>query len=426
MRLLNLLSLIFSMLLLVSSIALFIARRQPAPTWIGFSDSDLQMYIYDINRRELHSMGNGVNPLWSPKGDFVIYDDGQSPRQLRISKYPYSSSEAIRLPNFPYTQAYPRISPDGAWISFNAWANSSAYGLFYMPADGTKIYSLANWSGEMAFWSPNSRELAFIYNGALYTIPIGKGTPVDVSNPPSFGQIPLPKDAREIVKITDMLVGSFAWSHDGGWLYFILKPSPYSYRSDGQLYRVKRDGSNLSKLTDDTLYPIVFRLSPNDNLIAFSTFDGCYIMRSDGSQLKQMNVQEISAVPISWSSDGEWIVLKDGDFESVASGGIYRITPDGSQFERLTDDNNHIWGDVELSSDGQWIAYGSNFGTELYQIRLDGSEKRLLANVQSEIIFINWSPPIDKSWDYLILVGMGAVLAGVGLSSQRLINKRGI
>ncbi len=129
------------------------------------------------------------------------------------------------------------------------------------------------------------------------------------------------------------------------------------------------------------------------------------------------------AYPI-WSPDGKWIYFRNSSYEDPFTKGVYRIRSDGSHFEQIIADS--IFYDAVLSPDGEWIAYYSGDDLAVYRIRNDGSRKELLANIHPEVTFISWSPPIDKAWDYLILVGISVVFAGVGLGSQQRINKRGI
>ncbi|MCQ3929949.1 MAG: hypothetical protein DPW16_05785 [Chloroflexi bacterium] len=421
MRLLNLLSLILGILLLVLSSALFIARRQPAPAWIGFSDYFNQLYLYDLNNEELHVMGSGAYPIWLPKGHWMMYGTttySNFPSELHISKYPYRSSRLITSPDFRYSQEYPHISPNGEWIAFSAWAGMEAYGMFYMSADGHEIYHLANWSDEATPWSPDGKKLAFLYEGGLYVVTAGQGSPVDVTNLPPFGAIPLPDDAREIVNIPDTRIGSLQWSSDGKWLFFRA--------GNGEIFRVRNDGSHLEQLTDGSSNHRVvsFGLSPDSQQIVFVTYEDLYVMRSDGSELKHLLGEELIATPIGWSPDGKWIYFRNSSSEDSFTKGIYRIRSDGSYLEQIIADS--ILYDAVLSPDGEWIAYYSGDDLAVYRIRNDGSRKELLANTHPEVTFISWSPPINKSWDYLILVGISAIFAGAGLSSQKLINKRGI
>lgn len=408
------------MLLLVLSSTLFIARRQPAPAWIGFSDYFNQLYLYDLNNKELHAMGGGAYPMWSPKGHWMMYGTttySNFPSELHITKYPYRSSRLITSPDFRYSQEYPHISPNGEWIAFSAWAGMEAYGMFYMSADGHEIYHLANWSGEATPWSPDGKTLAFVYEKGLYVITAGQGSPVDVTNLPPFGAIPLPVEAREIVKIPDTWIGSVRWSSDGEWLFF---------RADNYLFRVRNDGSHLEQLTDDSLDHgvVTYGLSPDGQQIVFVTYEDLYVMRSDGSELKHLLGEELIATPIGWSPDGKWIYFRNSSYEDPFPEAIYRIRNDGSHLEQIVADS--ILYDAVLSPDGEWIAYYSGDDFAVYRIRNDGSHKELLANIHPEVTYISWSPPINKSWDYLILVGISAIFAGVGLSSQKLINTRGI
>jgi Tol biopolymer transport system component len=422
MRLLKLLTLIFGLCLFSLSSGLVVSRQQPVSSaWLGISDYFNQMHLYSLHKKEMYSLGGGAYPYWSPKGDWMIYGTttySNFPSQLHISRHPYQSSTLITVPDFPYTQEGPRISPTGDWIAFSAWSGMEAYGMFYMSADGHEIYHLANWYGAATVWSPAGDILAFIYEGGLYSIAAGDGTPIDIPNPPPFGEIPLPTTAREIVRVPDMLVSSHQWSPDGEWLFFRLIPRLHGF---GHLYRVKADGSQLEQLTDDQLGSRVtsFAISPDGHHIIFTTFDGLYGMRSDGSGLKLLIGDELTVGPMGWSPDGNWIYLREGDFEDPITKGLYRMQPDGSQLQKITDEV--IYYNAVLSPDGEWIAYFDLDEMALYRIRSDGSDKERLAKMHPEVTYISWSPIIDRSWNYFVLLGMGLffIMAGFLLSVRQ-------
>ena len=106
---------------------------------------------------------------------------------------------------------------------------------------------------------------------------------------------------------------------------------------------------------------------------------GIYLMRSDGSQQKNLTDHpEYKHNPIysasghespAWSPDGEWLALTYGD-------DLYRIRVDGSDEQRLVEDAAHpAW-----SPDGEWIAYNEieTLDKNIYLIRPNGDGKHCL------------------------------------------------
>ena len=108
---------------------------------------------------------------------------------------------------------------------------------------------------------------------------------------------------------------------DNGWIYY---SDVYNNEAPGNIYKVRIDGSELTKLSDDR--------GGNLNFV-----DGYIYYRNISDQMK-----------------------------------IYRIRPDGSGREKVSDDSP--W---ETYVVGEWLCYYYDNGA-LYRMRTDGSEKHLI------------------------------------------------
>jgi dipeptidyl aminopeptidase/acylaminoacyl peptidase len=104
----------------------------------------------------------------SPDGKWIVYDDdfrGQSD----LYKAPLAGGPAIRLTDTPEGELYPKWSPDGREILFEAPGAGGAtdqYELWTMPADGgtpTQITTSPPEGGSHMFpaWLPDGRHLVF-------------------------------------------------------------------------------------------------------------------------------------------------------------------------------------------------------------------------------------------------------------------------
>ena len=79
-----------------------------------------------------------------------------------------TSDTAMRaLATTPFTEAGPRISPDGRWIAF-ASDESGSYQVYVTPLPGPGgRYQVSTTGGATSVWSPDGRRLYYAYAGRL-------------------------------------------------------------------------------------------------------------------------------------------------------------------------------------------------------------------------------------------------------------------
>jgi ribosomal protein L13 len=183
------------------------------------------------------------------------------------------------------------------------------------------------------------------------------------------------------------------WSPDGTRITFM------SYRDgNSEIYVMDADGSNQTRLTDNATGDWVPAWSPDGTKIAFSSNrdggDEIYVMDADGSNQTRLTDNAYDDYAPAWSPNGTKIAFeskRDGNSE------IYVMDADGSNQTRLTDnsasDTSSTW-----SPDGTKIAFSSNRdgGDEIYVMDADGSNQTRLTDNSASDASPAWSPDGTK------------------------------
>jgi len=146
-----------------------------------------------------------------------------------------------------------------------------------------------------------------------------------------------------------------------------------------EIYTINADGTGLANLTNHPARDECPYWSPDGRSIAFASErdeGGIYLMASDGSNQRRLTAEfarcEIPDATMAWSPDGQWF-----SFLSCPDGkpDVYIVKPDGSGLKNLTSnpatDYHFYW-----SPDGQRLAFGSD---------RDGNEEVYVLDVQAAL-----------------------------------------
>src|SRR5260370_15293713 len=131
---------------------------------------------------------------------------------------------------------------------------------------------------------------------------------------------------------------------------------------------------------------LVHRIGPSQSTL--------FIAKTDGSDERPLLPSSGFDYNASFSADGKWIIFTS---ERVGSADIYRVHPDGSSLERLTDDPA-CDDQGALSPDGKQLAFVSSHGSgsaDIWVVDLQTKKTRNLSHAPASFRPC-WSP--DGKW----------------------------
>ncbi len=260
--------------------------------------------LVDVDTGEAHDTGvqDAVQPTWSPHGRRIAYVKNLSNAQQRdiwtMSVAGGTETAAITHPSADWS---PMWSPDGRYLYFtsdrggstNLWRIAIDEASGAVTGDAEPLTTPAAFAAHPAI-SADGRHIA--YSAVSITTNV---------------------QALTLNPATQAVRGEPVWITTGSRVWSGPDPSPtgdavvfYSrYDPEGHLYIVRGDGTGLRQLTADRFIDRMPRWSPDGRSIAFfSNRDGDYelwTIRPDGSELRQLS--RAGGGFVAWSPDGSKI-----------------------------------------------------------------------------------------------------------------------
>lgn len=177
----------------------------------------------------------------------------------------------------------------------------------------------------------------------------------------------------------------------------------YEGRPDGapELLRIALDGaSGPTRILPEGTIGRAPTVSPDGKWIAFVAWDGegishIYRVRRDGTGLSMLTDSGEDDDQPSWSPDGSRIAFRS--FRAQAGGEIWVMQADGRSARRVagSDPGTGIdHGRPAWSPDGQRLAFTSDRGGDygIWTVRVDGTDLHQLTNTPDYDTEPNWSP----------------------------------
>ncbi len=331
----------------------------------GVNDDEVRYYHLVVNDTWGFSTQSSVR-IGSSYQKIVYIAGGGENRDIYLMNP--DGEDQINLTSNPGYYDFPKWSPDGMKI-FYLYKQESTVDLFAMNLDGTNQINISNLSVP----------LRGVSDPDLST----DGTKITFSS--SFEAINgevyvIDTDGSNLTRLTNNsdAEGQPRWSPDGSMIVFSL---------NGDIYIINPDGTDLTNLTNSPWYENLPVFSPDGSKIAYilypensSNNSDVYTMNIDGSNtLNVSNYTSSKAYP-NWSPDGQYLLFSEWVDDSN-KWDIIKINPDGTVMSNLTNsiesDQEPVW-----SGDGSKIFFTStrDGNSEIYLMNPDGSNQLNLTN----------------------------------------------
>lgn len=316
--------------------------------------------------------GRKYQPVWSPDDRrlaYVVSTNGQ------LDVWLYDSGTATAAPAVQDAQdeACPQWSPDGEWLAFCRSVKTSR--LFAGERDAPDRRQLtqgpANDYDPKA--SPDGKWIAFMRRSApgtegadrvaLMVMPVGGGPATELD----LGGRTLPMKGSEIV-----------WSNDSQQLAFSAREG-----SGGlDVYRIRRDGTGLLRVTVDPGDEIDPRWSPDGRQISYTRVGGgktlVAVLPANGGVARVISGENDLSEGNAWSPDGSQLVYMtyrpNGGFE------LWRTTAAAPGRRRLVLSSKELTWPLRWTPDGTQVLLVRGSGQTWYFTALDlasGKEQRI-------------------------------------------------
>jgi len=303
------------------------------------------------------------------------------------------------------------LSPDGRQVAF-VWDREGLSDVYTMPVSGgwparisTERGAVAYWSDETPKWSPNGRWLAFTMDDHVHVAPAQGGLPRKISDFTTSASAPvwLPDSIGLIVSVerqetTHLLLTDVegAWpialtngpgdnlaaqpSPDGQRVAFVHRPPDDLNRLDLRL--VDLVSGEVSELTGSPKQKDWSpRWAPDASQIAFlserSGWNEVWLIRPNGSGLRQLTHLNCDVADLAWSPDGSRLAC------TINNGGAFDlalIAVDSGQVTYLQQGRG-LYSHPQWSPDGEFLTVeyeDPRLPPDLYRVAVAGGQRQQL------------------------------------------------
>jgi Tol biopolymer transport system component/serine/threonine protein kinase len=270
-----------------------------------------ELRIIDLGSGESRQLtgGDAVQPAWSPNGGRIAYwGIDVSIGQSDIWTIPAGGGEAVQVTNDEATDWSPAWSPDGQYLYFasnrsgsmDIWRARVDQDSGRVRGDAEPVTSAGTvWSSHPSFARDAPGRMVYVESRRQTKV---RGVPLNASRGTTGGDV-----TTVLASARNALMPEP--SPDGRWVAFAT--------GEGQqedIYVVRTDGSELRQLTNDVARDHLPRWSPDGRIITFVSnrtgSEQIWSIRPDGSDLRQVTAAGGRQVSLAiWSPNGSQLCL---------------------------------------------------------------------------------------------------------------------
>jgi Tol biopolymer transport system component len=200
-----------------------------------------------------------------------------------------------------------------------------------------------------------------------------------------------------------------SWSPDGRWIAFTSE-----LNNSADIFLMRPDGSKTQAVAAHAVDDTNPRWSPDGEWIAFNSGFDIYMVRRDGTQMRQLthSPEEFDLEPM-WSPDGEWLYFFSGKGLNIV-GNLHRIDLKTGAVEQVATGVNRLVPVLWTKDTRRLLIIKDDFDTTLHSIRPDGSDDMVL--LERRIGQLAWCP--DEECLLLTINGLPHRLSMTGGSLE--------
>ena len=270
-----------------------------------------------------------TRPPFADMGQIAFISDRDGSREIYVMNA--DGSGQTRLTSNSASEADPVWSSDGTKIAFSSNVDGNE-DIYLINADGSGLVRLTDHpaADRNPAWSPDGTRIVFV--SQRDAIP-------DFEGPPQELYI-MNNDGSQQTRLTNNTTSDYcpAWSPVNDLIAF----SSFFYSYDTvRIETITAAGSQSAVLIDTPGDDYCPRLSPDGSLIAFILgYDGVtqdiFVANANGSDLTNLTDTLAQYRGLAWSSDGNWIIFSsniEGEWD------VFVVSIDGSGLVNLTQES---------------------------------------------------------------------------------------